>query len=107
VRFSENGFYLVTGGADNFIKLWDLRGPKNVTSIKLDAAPAALAYDYSGKYVAAAVHEDVRVFVGKNLEHVTTLHEHSMAVTAVRWGPDAKFLASTSMDRSLKFWAQA
>jgi len=105
VCFSENGYYLASGAADNFVKLWDLRGPKNVTTIKLDHTPAALSYDYSGKYLAAAVHEDIRIFAGKNLEHVTTLHEHSMPVTVARWGPDAKFLASASMDRSLKFWA--
>jgi len=103
--FSENGYYLASGAKDNFIKLWDLRGPKNVTTIKLDATPVCLSYDASGKYLAAAVHEDIRVFVGKNLEHVVTLHDHSMPVTAAKWGPDSHFLASTSMDRSLKFWS--
>jgi len=104
LRFSENGYYLATSAADNQLKLWDLRGPKNINSLKLDVPVKRLDYDYSGKYLAAAIGKEIRIFTGKHLEHVTTIDAHSDTVTDVKWGADAAFLVSTSMDRSLKFW---
>jgi len=104
VRFSENGYYLATSSRDNFIKLWDLRGPKNSHSIRLESEVVSLDYDHSGKYLAAATGSEIRIFSGKNLDHFTTLDGHTEAVTGVKFANDAQFLASTSMDRTLKIW---
>jgi len=104
LRFSENGYYLATSAADNQLKLWDLRGPKNINSLKLDVPVKRMDYDYSGKYLAAAIGKEIRIFTGKHLEHVTTIDAHSDVVTDVKWGVDAALLVSTSMDRALKFW---
>jgi len=102
--FSENGFYLATTAKDNTIKLWDLRGPTNVSTLKLDTSIKRLQYDYSGKYLAAAAGNEIRVFTGKQLEFVHTFADHTQGVTDVKFGADALFLVSTSMDRTIKFW---
>jgi len=104
LRFSENGYYLATAAADNVLKLWDLRGPKNINSLKLELPIKRLDYDYSGKYLAVAMGQEVRIFTGKSLDPVVTLQDHEGIVTDVKFGPDAKFLATTSMDRNLRFW---
>jgi len=106
VCFSENGYFLATAGKDNILKLWDLRGPKNIDSLKMDAVVKKLHFDDSGKYLAVATGTEIRVFTGKRLEHVHTLDEHTGLVTDVKFGKDATFLASTSMDRTLKFWGK-
>jgi len=85
--------------------LWDLRGPKNIHTLKLETEVVSLDYDSSGKYLAAATGAEIRVFTGtKSLEHVQTFDEHTNVVTAVKFGKDAQMLASTSMDRTLKLW---
>ena len=46
------------------------------------------------------------VYNSKTWDVVKTFENaHSAAVTDVKWGTDAKFLASTSMDRALTFFA--
>jgi pre-mRNA-processing factor 19 len=102
--FSENGYYLTTAALDEQLKLWDLRGPKNINSIKLDAPIRRMTFDHSGTYLAAAIGKEIRIFTGKQLSHVTTLDDHTGIVTDVKFGNKAKFLASTSMDRTLKIW---
>lgn len=105
LRFSENGYYLATSASDNVLKLWDLRGPKNINSLKLNQPIKRLNYDYSGKYLAVALGQEVRIFTGKALDPVVTLEDHEGIVTDVKFGPDASFLATTSMDRNLRFWS--
>jgi pre-mRNA-processing factor 19 len=104
LSFSENGYYLATA-AQNTVKLWDLRKLKNFHSLDLPEGVQinAVSWDYSGTYLAVAA-DDIRVFSGKALNHIATYNKHTKAVTDVKWGSSAKFLASTSMDRSLKFW---
>jgi len=103
LRFSENGYYLATA-ADNVLKLWDLRGPKNVNSLKLNLPIRRLCYDYSGKYLSVVLGNQLKIFTGKTLDPVVTLEGHDDIITDVKFGSDASFLATTSMDRNLKFW---
>jgi len=108
LKFSENGFYLASSAQDNALKLWDLRGPKNINTMQMDSHVLSLDFDYSGKYLAAAIGREIRTFTSKPPnDHVVTLDDHTSDVTCVKWGKDAQFLVSTSMDRTLKFWGRA
>jgi pre-mRNA-processing factor 19 len=106
ICFSENGYHLAGAGEDGFVRLWDLRKLKNFQNLNLDNGPAnAVSFNYSGKYLACASNS-IQVYVVKQWDApLVTLEAHSQAVTDVTWGSDALFLASTSMDRSLRFFA--
>jgi len=50
LHFSENGVFLASCSEDNTFdkkKEWDLRGPKNITTLDFDLTPASLQYDTS------------------------------------------------------------
>jgi pre-mRNA-processing factor 19 len=104
ISFSENGYYLATT-AGHTVKLWDLRKLKNLHTLDIPDAGNlnSVSWDYSGTYLATAG-DDIRVFTSKSLNHIATLKGHTKAVTDVKWGASALFLASTSLDRSLKLW---
>jgi len=105
LSFSENGYVLASASEDNTVKLWDLRKLRNLQTIDLGANFGLLAvgFDFSGTYMAVAGQE-IRIFAGRNFEPLTSFTKHSQTVTDVKFGSNAKFLASTSMDRSLKLW---
>jgi len=116
VCFNENGYYFATAAEDKVIKLWDLRYLKLLASVTLEDVCNALAYDQSGRYLAAAVGSEIRVFTRttqKEQDKTQTVHfdfvqafdDHTKIVTGVKWGHDARFIASTSMDRTLKFFS--
>jgi len=107
LKFSENGYYLTTAAQDNLLKLWDLRGPKNISTLQMDSNVMSLDFDYSGKYLMAGTGHQIRLFTSKPPDHLLTLYEHTADVTCVKWGKDAQFLVSTSMDRTLKFWGRS
>jgi len=106
ISFSENGYYLATVGQENTVKLWDLRRLKNFYSIDLDQTLSAVSFDYSGTYLAVTAGNTVRVYMGKTLNHIATYSDHKGDVTDVAFGNNAQWLASTSMDRTLKVWGK-
>ena len=105
LAFSENGYYLATSAEDSCVKLWDLRKLKNFKTIQLDEGYEVrdVAFDQSGTYLAIAG-SDVRVFLCKQWTELKTFNEHTAIATGVRFGKNASFLASTSMDRTMKVY---
>lgn len=105
LAFSENGYYLATSAEDSVIKLWDLRKLKNFKTIQLEDNYEVkdLSFDYSGTYLACAG-TDVRIYQVKQWDVLKTFTDHSAVATGVRFGTSAKTIASTSLDRSLKFY---
>eukprot|EP00290_Baffinella_frigidus_P012534 CAMPEP_0180147868 /NCGR_PEP_ID=MMETSP0986-20121125/19587_1 /TAXON_ID=697907 /ORGANISM="non described non described, Strain CCMP2293" /LENGTH=502 /DNA_ID=CAMNT_0022093649 /DNA_START=29 /DNA_END=1537 /DNA_ORIENTATION=+ len=113
LNFSENGYYLVTTGADG-CKTWDLRkvakqGAQAVPVKHLCAGEEAhdAVFDFSGVYVAVAgAGGGIKAFHTKTWSQVLSLGDaHSSAVTGLAFGPDAKMLVSVSKDRNLKSFA--
>ncbi|KAK2703752.1 pre-mRNA-processing factor 19-like [Artemia franciscana] len=105
ISFSENGYYLATAADDASVKIWDLRKLKNFKTIQLEGSYEVkdLCFDQSGTYLAVAG-SDVRVYVCKLWNDVFVSNDHTATVTGVRFGHNAKFLASVSMDRTLKLY---
>ncbi|XP_041029811.1 pre-mRNA-processing factor 19, partial [Carcharodon carcharias] len=107
IAFSENGYYLATAADDSQVKLWDLRKLKNFKTIQLDDhyEVKCLTFDQSGTYLAVGG-TDIRVYVCKQWAEVLHFTEHSGQTTGVSFGEHSRFLASSSMDRSLKLYSQ-
>lgn len=105
LSFSENGYYLATAADDACVKLWDLRKLKNFKTIQLDEGHEVrdLCFDQSGTYLAVAG-SDVRVYLCKQWTELKVFNDHTAMATGVRFGKHAGYLASTSMDRTLKLY---
>lgn len=105
ISFSENGYYLATAADDACVKLWDLRKLKNIRTIQLDEGYEVkdLCFDHSGTYLAIAG-TDVRIYLCKQWQELCVFNDHTSLATGVRFGANADYLASTSMDRTVKFY---
>lgn len=107
LSFSENGYYLATAAEDSVIKLWDLRKLKNFKTLEFEENYEIkdLVFDYSGSYLACAG-TDVKVYHVKQWDLLKTFTDHTGIVTGVRFGKNAKKLATCSLDKSLKFFSK-
>jgi pre-mRNA-processing factor 19 len=106
ISFSENGYYLATSADDSVVKLWDLRKLKNFKNITLEDKyeVKSLCFDNSGTYLAVAG-SDVRIYVCKQWQELKVFNDHTALATGVCFGQNATFVASASMDRSLKVFS--
>jgi len=107
ISFSENGYYLATAAEDACIKLWDLRKLKNFKTLQLDEGYEIkdLCFDQSGTYLAVAG-TDIRVYICKLWQELKVFNDHTAMATGVRFGRNAQFIASASMDRTLKLYSE-
>jgi len=105
LAFSENGYYLATAAEDSCVKLWDLRKLKNFKTLQLEEGYEVkdLSFDNSGSYLAVAG-TDVRVLLCKQWNELLVMRDHTATATGVRFGDNARYIASTSMDRTLKIY---
>ncbi|KAL4223171.1 Pre-mRNA-processing factor 19 [Mactra antiquata] len=105
IAFSENGYFLATSAEDSVVKLWDLRKLKNFKTIQLDDKyeVRSLSFDQSGTYLAVAG-TDVRVYICKQWHELGVFNDHTAMATGVKFGHNSQFIASASMDRSVKFF---
>uniref|UniRef100_A0A803Y6R6 Pre-mRNA-processing factor 19 n=1 Tax=Meleagris gallopavo TaxID=9103 RepID=A0A803Y6R6_MELGA len=106
IAFSENGYYLATAADDSSVKLWDLRKLKNFKTLQLDNnfEVKSLIFDQSGTYLALGG-TDVQIYICKQWTEILHFTGAGGLTTGVAFGHHAKFIASTGMDRSLKFYS--
>lgn len=106
LAFSENGYYLATAAEDSAVRLWDLRKLENFKTINLDEGKkvTSLDFDYSGQYLAVGG-SDARVYASKTWNLLKTWSDHSSTCTSIKFGIDAKFVMTGSLDRNLRVFS--
>lgn len=103
MNFSESGFQLVTASS-NTVELWDLRVCKAEAVHNSSSNVNSIHCSYSGKYIAVGK-DDLTVLNAKDMEVVKSFTDHTQAVTGVKWARDEQFIATASLDRSLKLFS--
>ncbi len=108
VAFSETGYQMAVGGADGSVYLYDLRKPsEEPRSMSVGGvagvAVRALAFDTSGRYLAAGG-VSVSVIGVKKWEALNELSHATDKVTGLAFGTLAKSLVTASLDRHVRWY---
>jgi Prp8 binding protein len=102
---SKGSELLVTGSDDGTLKLWDLRSPKDVTTLNATWPVLAVSFDEYGERVfSASIDNQISVWNVHSGTVTYKLSGHTDTVTGLAVSPDSTKLLSNSRDGSLKIW---
>jgi WD40 repeat protein len=104
--YTADGGYVLSGGWDGHLRLWDTASGTETTSFRASGKPiAACAVSPDGRFwMSACLDGLLATWDATNHSQVTAFMPHGRPLSAIVFSPDGKTLATASWDRNVILW---
>lgn len=104
--FSPDGQYLVTGGLDSRVYIWNAQKGEVERELRgVRQFPLSVRFSNDGNHVVAGGKDSrVTIWDAHSGERLFSLRGHRGDVTSVSISPDNQFIASAGHDRTIRVW---
>ncbi|OMJ23246.1 WD repeat-containing protein wat1 [Smittium culicis] len=107
ISYEENAVVLVTAGHDHTIRMWDAL--KNVCTRTIpynDSQVNRMALSPDKRYLAVVGNPHVKLYdvFSPSQDSILSLEGHKACVTAVEFTNDMSYLATSSEDKTIRWW---
>jgi serine/threonine protein kinase len=106
LTFNEDGKILVSGGADQTIKLWDLKTNQLLHTLKgHQSIIETVIFTPDHQFLISGSWDyTIRIWDYKNQVEINQFKEHSGWINCLTISPDGKTLISGGADKTIKVW---
>jgi WD40 repeat protein len=106
VAYSPDGAYIVSGGEDSTLRLWNAVRGQHIATFQGHTRPVwSVAFSPDGQSIVSGSEDGtVRRWDAASGNNVFTYSGHTGEVRSVAYSPDGSFIASGSEDGTLKVW---
>ncbi len=106
VAFSPNGHYLLAGGKDRKLWLWNLKtGTLIKTFVGHSDIISSVAFSSDSRYaISGSRDRTVRIWNVNSGRLLDTYRGHNGFVSSVNFSSDGRYVLSGSYDKTLQFW---
>ncbi|MCL5037038.1 MAG: WD40 repeat domain-containing protein [Chloroflexi bacterium] len=105
VKYSPDGKYIATAGADEQAKIWKLDGKPDKTLIKHNDSLTGIDWSPDGSKIATSSWDErAIIWDAKTGRPLHVLKGHTGCVSGVSFSPDGKSLATSSFDKTIRTW---
>jgi WD40 repeat protein/tRNA A-37 threonylcarbamoyl transferase component Bud32 len=111
VAFSPDGNRIVSGSADNTLKIWDSKTGKEISTLKGPSSVlhmnciTSVVFSSNGKQIVNGnSRKTLKTWDVETGQEILTLKGHSNDVNSVVFSPDGKRIISGSSDHTLMIW---
>ena len=103
--FNETGREVVTGHADNTIRIWQIGTDKMIKTIKGHIwSVISLDVSHDGKYIISTSGDSIKKWDYRTGRLIRTFGNHVGAINKIIYSPTGKFIVSAGDDRKLIIW---
>ncbi len=103
VAFSPDGYYVLVGGNDNTLKLWDLSG-REIQTFGYAGPVLSVAFSPDGKTVLAGGGDNTAKLWDLAGREIQIFKGHIYPITDIAFSPDGKTILTGSKDQTAKLW---
>ncbi|OCL93957.1 caspase family protein [Aliarcobacter thereius] len=106
IAISPDNKYLVSGGLDKTIKIWDINSGKLLNTLYGHTDRIwTITISKNSKYIiSGSADKTIKIWDFNSGKLLNTLKGHTSSVNSIAISPDSKYLFSGSLDKTIKIW---